>query len=276
MSSLNRPGLPCTKAERKTYQGLRNEGSTCYLNSILQVLFMTREFREAVEKELFQTSHIDTELKDLFTGLKTSSPTTHYIIQKLGLENKREQRDAAEYFERILNLASPQASQIFLGGLTHFTTCSQCGQSTGADGSFWTLNLTINNDSTGDYNVEDGLKAFFSKSTLTGDNQLYCDRCEAKADATIECQLDKHPEVLVLLLKRFEFDYNLMGYVKNNRPVDVPLTIEIPQHYELYATVNHHGDLRGGHYTATIKPPDDGNGSWYTFDDSSVTLEKQT
>ncbi|KAG7265651.1 hypothetical protein CRUP_016498, partial [Coryphaenoides rupestris] len=42
--------------ERKTYQGLRNEGSTSYLN-------------------------------------------------------KWEERDAAEYFERILNLASPQASQ---------------------------------------------------------------------------------------------------------------------------------------------------------------------
>ncbi|KAG7271815.1 hypothetical protein CRUP_017892 [Coryphaenoides rupestris] len=169
-----------------------------------------------------------------------------------------------------------QPSLIFLGGLTHFTTCSQCGQSTGVDGSFWTLNLTINNDSTGDYNVEDGLKTFFSKSTFTGDNQLYCDHCEAKADATTECKLDKHPEVLVLLLKRFEFDYNLMEYVINNRPVDVPLTIEIPQHYELYATVNHHGDLRGGQYTATIKPPDDGNGSWYTFNDSCVTLEKQT
>ena len=31
---------------------------------------------------------------------------------------------------------------------------------------------------------EDGLKGFFSQSKLTGENQVYCDECEAKADTT--------------------------------------------------------------------------------------------
>ena len=30
------------------YQGLVNEGATCYLNSLLQTLFMTHEFRENI------------------------------------------------------------------------------------------------------------------------------------------------------------------------------------------------------------------------------------
>ena len=30
------------------YQGLVNEGATCYLNSLLQTLFMTAEFRQNV------------------------------------------------------------------------------------------------------------------------------------------------------------------------------------------------------------------------------------
>lgn len=37
-----------------------------------------------------------------------------------------------------------------------------------------------------------------------------------------------HPDVLLLLLKRFEFDYNVMTYVKNNCTVDVPLSLQIP------------------------------------------------
>ena len=41
--------------------------------------------------------------------------------------------------------------------------------------------------------------------------------------------------------------------------------------YELYATVDHVGNLSGGHYTATIQSPDDGGG-WYNFNDSVVTL----
>lgn len=30
--------------------GLRNQGATCYLNSVLQVLYMTEDFRAAVER----------------------------------------------------------------------------------------------------------------------------------------------------------------------------------------------------------------------------------
>lgn len=40
------------------------------------------------------------------------------------------------------------------------------------------------------------------------------------------------------------------------------------QTYELYAVVDHFGDLRSGHYTAKIKDDE----RWYTFDDSKVSL----
>uniref|UniRef100_A0A8C5C5Q2 USP domain-containing protein n=1 Tax=Gadus morhua TaxID=8049 RepID=A0A8C5C5Q2_GADMO len=253
------------------YKGLRNQGSTDYLNSVLQVLFMTKEFRDAVQSESSHTSYIDADLKDLFLQLKTSSPTTEYIICKLGIENVMKQQDAAQYFEKILSLASPEASQVFHGRLIHRTSCL-CGESTDEHNSFWTLNLPINNTHNGVYNVEDGLKQFFSQSKLTGENQVYCDECKAKADTTTECEVGLYPKVLVLLLKRFEFSYYEMDYVKNNCPVDVPLNIDIPKgvSYELYATVDHVGDLRGGHYTATIQPADDG-GCWYDFNDSWVT-----
>ncbi|XP_032355243.1 ubiquitin carboxyl-terminal hydrolase 12 [Etheostoma spectabile] len=101
---------------------------------------------------------------------------------------------------------------------------------------------------------------------------MYCDECGAKSDATIKCVIKRHPEVLMLLLKRFEFDYRCMTYVKINRTVDVPHTLQIPENqaYELYAVVDHFGDLRSGHYTATIKSREDGR--WYNFNDATVTL----
>ncbi|KAJ3585701.1 hypothetical protein NHX12_014420 [Muraenolepis orangiensis] len=79
------------------------------------------------------------------------------------------------------------------------------------------------------FHKTDGLKALFCQSRLTGDNQLYCDHCDDKADATMECKLGEHPEVLVLLLKRFVLDYHCMEYVKNDSLVDVPLNIDVPE-----------------------------------------------
>uniref|UniRef100_UPI003AAAA7A1 ubiquitin carboxyl-terminal hydrolase 48-like n=1 Tax=Centroberyx gerrardi TaxID=166262 RepID=UPI003AAAA7A1 len=264
------------------YNGLQNHGSTCYLNSVLQVLFMTKDFREAVERHCREnpnTTNIDLQLKTLFDDLKRYTAYTWGITRTLGIDKVYEQCDAAEYLEKILSLTNPEVSKIFHGELTHRNTCCGCGTHTDAPGPFWSLPLAMMDFYIEDYSVTDGIEEFFRPSRVSGENQLYCDQCDAKADATLECKITDHPEVLMLLMKRFVFDYSYMKYVKINCVVDVPQTVQIPefsddtgdqsQTYELYAVVHHFGDLRGGHYIATIESQDDGR--WYEFDDTRVT-----
>lgn len=119
----------------------------------------------------------------------------------------------------------------------------------------------------------DGIKEFFRPTELNGENQMYCDRCGHKVDATITDVIKHHPDVLILLLKRCEFNYHYMSYVKTRCSVEVPYTLQIPesQTYELYAVVDHLGDLRGGHYTATIRIPEEHEDTWYNFNDTSGT-----
>ncbi|XP_045920881.1 ubiquitin carboxyl-terminal hydrolase 4-like isoform X2 [Micropterus dolomieu] len=254
------------------YHGLINQGATCYLNSVLQVLFMTKDFREAVERHTNETpGPIDHHLKQLFKDLIGHKAYTNNITKTLGIDRVYEQRDAAEYIEKILRLTSPEASQIFHGLLTYKNICSQCRTEKDNDERFWHLPLALM-DSCGkeDYSVVNGIEAYFRPSVFSGENQMYCDECDAKSDATNKCVIKHHPEVLMLLLKRFEFDYSHMTYVKIYCTVDVPYTLQIPENqtYELYAVVDHLGDLRSGHYTATIKDDD----SWYRFNDDKVTL----
>ncbi|XP_072315046.1 uncharacterized protein [Eucyclogobius newberryi] len=103
---------------------------------------------------------------------------------------------------------------------------------------------------------------------------MYCETCDEKCDAVLDCGVKHHPEVLVLLLKRFEFDYKYMTYVKVKQLVNVPNTLQISgnQSYELYALVEHSGELRYGHYISTIRSQDDGK--WYQFNDSQVAPHK--
>ncbi|CAB1445193.1 unnamed protein product, partial [Pleuronectes platessa] len=53
------------------------------------------------------------------------------------------QRDAAEYFEKILTLTSSDASQIFDGESRQKITCSYCHKENNTDGRFWHLPLEL-------------------------------------------------------------------------------------------------------------------------------------
>ncbi|XP_028284769.1 ubiquitin carboxyl-terminal hydrolase 47-like isoform X2 [Parambassis ranga] len=259
------------------YHGLKNQGATDYLNSVLQVLFMTKDFREAVKRYRSESpgneeEHMDGLLSAMFEVLERETAQTNDITTTLGIERVYEQQDAAEYFQRILQLTSHEASRIFHGMMSHRTSCHECDKEADVDGPFWYLPLALMDSSSDVYSVEDGIEQFFRTSEFRGENQMYCDLCDDKVDASTKYVIKHHPDVLMLLLKRFDFSYRHMSYVKINCAVNVPLMLQIPegQTYELYAVVDHAGDLRSGHYNATIKSEDDGR--WYWFDDTSVRV----
>ncbi|XP_068443991.1 ubiquitin carboxyl-terminal hydrolase 47-like isoform X2 [Clinocottus analis] len=252
------------------YHGLNSPGLLCYLNSVLQVLFMTEDFRDAVKRCCSEDlTTIDPQLKRLFADLQKSTAKTKNLTKTLGITNVYEQRDAAEYFEKILCLTSPEAATIFKGELNHKTTCLKCKERNDSRVSFWILPLAVEDLHRQTYTVENGLKAFFKGEKVCGDNKVHCNRCNKKREADFGCEMTQSPKVLTLLLKRFSFDYTRRCYVKLHCNVDVPHTLHMENcKYDLYALVHHFGNLTGGHYTAQINSFE--THMWYHFNDRIV------
>ncbi|KAM6960386.1 ubiquitin carboxyl-terminal hydrolase 50-like [Tautogolabrus adspersus] len=160
----------------------------------------------------------------------------------------------------ILNKVSPQASQVFKGELKYSTTCSKGHNINTETNPFLTLPLSLKDDNNSTFNVVSGFDNLFLTKSFIGDNLVYCEQCEKKTEATSECEMLESPHILVLLLKRFDFDYNTMSHFKSHR---------CNKMYNLCGIVNHMGGLRGGHYTATILCEEDE--TWYECNDSDVS-----
>ncbi|XP_051547729.1 uncharacterized protein LOC127437100 isoform X2 [Myxocyprinus asiaticus] len=271
-------------AKKTEYCGLQNQGATCYLNAVLQSLFMTEDFRKAIMKLVGKRKgkknrkpkSVSIELQDLFKRLMSNdrSVTTEGITKALAIGNVCEEQDAAEFLQKILSMIEPEPSEIFHGKKKHSSTCLQSQhESIEEINSFCFLAIAMDSDQHV-INVQKSFNSQFEATLLEGEDQLYCENCQMMTDMKISYTVLQVPQVLVLQMQRFNLDYYSMTFLKNNRDVEIPLHLSVQDEggvhyvYDLYAVINHSGSLSGGHYFANIKSFE--NQQWYQFNDSSV------
>ena len=146
------------------------------------------------------------------------------------------------------------------------------------------------------------------EETLGGENARYCSTCKEHQSAkkTGDFWNDRLPEVLILSLKRFDFqDVSSRGRAAHRREkietfVDFPIDgLDLAPHcaqrphrdgegdgdnqqrtlYDLFAVCNHFGRMGFGHYTACARDWMDmytdrassSSGAWFKYDDEDVT-----
>ncbi|TFK55144.1 cysteine proteinase [Heliocybe sulcata] len=275
------------------YVGLKNQGATCYMNSLLQSLFCTRYFRKAVyqipTEDDLPTESVALALQRVFYHLQTSDQPvgTTELTKSFGWKSLDSflQHDVQE-FNRVLmdkleskmkgTEAEGAVAKLFLGKMKSYIKCVNVDYESSRVEEFSDIQLNVK----GMKNLLESFKDYVQVETLDGDNKYQAEGYGLQ-DAKKGIIFQAFPPVLHLQLKRFEYDIQRDAMVKINDRHEFPFEIDLdefldetadrshPWVYKLHGVLVHSGDLHGGHYFALIKP--DRETRWLKFDDDRVT-----
>ncbi|KAH9079482.1 ubiquitin carboxyl-terminal hydrolase 5 [Lactarius deliciosus] len=275
------------------YVGLKNQGATCYMNSLLQSLFCTRYFRKAVyeipTEEERPTESVALALQRVFYHLQTSDQPvgTTELTKSFGWTSLDSflQHDVQE-FNRVLQdkleskmkgtKAEGAIAKLFVGKMKSYIKCVNVDFESSRIEEFNDLQLNVK----GMKNLYDSFRDYVAVETLDGENKYQAEGYGLQ-DAKKGIIFQSFPPVLHLQLKRFEYDVQRDAMVKINDRHEFPFEIDLaefldetadrsqPWVYKLHGVLVHSGDLHGGHYFACIKP--DAASRWLKFDDDRVT-----
>ena len=237
---------PASKEKSSTgFVGLKNLGCTCYMNSVLQQLFMINSFREAILQSPVSVSesyeeNILYQLQFIFSALKNSAK--QYITPKSFTSsfkdfegnpiNVMEQMDADEFFSTFMDriedhLKGSEHEKViknhFGGLLVTEMIGKDCTHRSERFEPFITIPLEVKNKKS----IIAGLESFVEGEILEGENAYQCDHCDAKVRALRRVCVKHLPNYLIVALRRFEFDFDTMNRHKLNDYCEFPHELDM-------------------------------------------------
>lgn len=287
------------------YAGLKNLGCICYMNSVFQQLFMIPDFRDYIissdikmpededfqSNTLFQFQVLMKSLRDV--PRKFHSPT-QFCMHFKNFDGTPidvfSQMDADEFLNNLLDkleneLKKAEQNDVikrtFGGEIVQEIICKDHDYKSERATPFLALPLDVR----GNINLKQCLDKYVAGEMLEGENQYYCEDLSKKVDALKRECIKRLPNVLIIVLKRFSFNYENMQKVKINDFCEFPDKLDMSKYtqeflnngetdqskdyynFNLRGVVIHKGSADSGHYYSLIK---DQNKKWFEFNDTIV------
>ncbi|RLN93514.1 hypothetical protein BBJ28_00019286 [Nothophytophthora sp. Chile5] len=291
-------GSGYTPPARNPFTGLSNQGATCYMNSLLQTMFMTPEFRQGLyrwtchraakkslsmekgqqqeedgvddtidevvddedeeeDEEEADEDNIPLQLQNLFAKLQLTtqdSISTKALTKSFGWTGADvfQQHDVQELCRVLFDALERSfkgtvnetlVNDLYQGSLKDYVQCCECGYESSRIDNFLDLSLVIRPFGSTEMmkTVEEAIELFLRPELLNKENQWMCDRCKVKRDAIKGLKFSKLPYLLMLQLKRFDFDYATMNRIKLHNKVSFPKYLDMNS----YVSDDTAGGVRG-------------------------------
>jgi hypothetical protein len=259
------------------FAGLQNAGWGSYVNGIIQMLFHIPAFRATVY-DMPEGSSLVRELQRLFGGLEVPSRTSssRLLLKAFGWNQADVllHHDSSDFVRFLLGKLSESSGDSTIQDLfaIKFTPVTRTADFLAPRvESILTLAVDVH----GSGSLDDALsKAFMPE--IRG--QL----SPGRSDIPINSEIVDFPPVLIVHLRRFEFNRLTGKREKNNESFSFPEALDIGRYvprskmlyqYELFGVLTHSGNTPSGTYFGFIRPTPDHE--WHQFNDSLVSLSSR-
>ena len=264
-------------------RGIRNIGNTCFISSLLQMLWASMEFQSFIHKAIVSNSSFENsivfEMINLFRSMERKrSVNVKYLAEMFSSIRPScytlgQQMDVFEFYgfvcEQFVSICPNLFNEYFQGMIKEKRVC-QCGEEKNNMIPFYEIGLAIHEHDT-QTSIKDLIKFNMEK-------QLYdsCVCLGGRSDCNPvkyigEIQFEKLPKILIFVLHRYRYaDHSIKlntRYSLNKHLIFIDCTGF--HKYRLVSVVCHIGNSpEQGHYVCFRKFED----KWTLIDDLNVTF----